>query len=129
MILKTLIHIGVGIIFRKKIFNIFDTFRKGFILVILQIIVVIEAHVEVVVHYMLFSCGFYIFFFVYIIKMPSKSAIAVYRKRVKTSSCRGLRGRTCNKRSGCKYSSGTKRSFCRKSKNTKRRRSLRLMGR
>ena len=60
--------------------------------------------------------------------MPSKSAVTVYRKRVKSSKCRGLRGRTCNKRPGCKSARGTKRSFCRKSGNTRRlRRSRRLM--
>lgn len=59
--------------------------------------------------------------------MPSRSALTVYRKRVKSSSCRGLRGRTCDKRPGCKSARGTKRSFCRKSGNTRRlRRSLRL---
>ena len=62
--------------------------------------------------------------------MPSRSAVAAYRMRIKSSACRGLRGRTCNKRPGCKSASGTKRSFCRKSKNTRRlRRSMRLMGR
>ena len=59
--------------------------------------------------------------------MPSKSAKMEYRRRVKSSSCRGLRGRTCSKKPGCKSASGTKRTFCRKKHNTKRlRRSLRL---
>lgn len=43
----------------------------------------------------------------------------VYRSRVKKSSCRGKRGRTCNKSKGCKYTRGKKRQYCRKKKNTK----------
>lgn len=60
--------------------------------------------------------------------MPSTSARQDYRRRVRSSACRGLRGRTCNNKPGCSYTSkGTKRSFCRKSHNTKRlRRSRRL---
>jgi len=59
--------------------------------------------------------------------MPSHSALVDYRRRVSKSKCRGLRGRTCNKRPGCKYASGSKRSFCRKSNSTRRlRRSLRI---
>ena len=50
----------------------------------------------------------------------SASAKRSYRRRVKASACRGMRGRTCNKTAGCKYVSGSKRSFCRKSKNTRR---------
>ena len=42
-----------------------------------------------------------------------------YRARVKRSSCRGKRGRTCNKTKGCKYTRGKKRRYCRKSKNRK----------
>jgi len=42
-----------------------------------------------------------------------------YRARVKKSSCRGKRGRTCNKTKGCKYTRGKKRKYCRKSKNKK----------
>lgn len=42
-----------------------------------------------------------------------------YRARVKKSSCRGKRGRTCNKTKGCKYTRGKKRRYCRKSKNRK----------
>jgi len=43
-----------------------------------------------------------------------------YRKRVKTSKCRGKGPAACRGTSGCKYSSkGKKRSFCRKSRNTK----------
>ena len=41
----------------------------------------------------------------------------VYRARVKKSSCRGKRGRTCNKSKGCKYTRGKKRKYCRKKKN------------
>jgi hypothetical protein len=42
-----------------------------------------------------------------------------YRSRVKKSSCRGKRGRTCNKTKGCKYTRGKKRKYCRKKKNTR----------
>jgi hypothetical protein len=42
-----------------------------------------------------------------------------YRARVKRSSCRGKRGRTCNKTKGCKYTRGKKRKYCRKKKNRK----------
>ena len=51
-----------------------------------------------------------------------KRARKSYRRRVKGSSCRGKRARTCNKTKGCKHASGKKRSFCRKKKNTRRRR-------
>ncbi len=59
---------------------------------------------------------------------PSKSTLKVYRTRVRTSSCRGLRGRTCNKKPGCKHTTkGKKRNFCRKNKNkVSRRRGLRI---
>lgn len=44
----------------------------------------------------------------------------VYRKRVKTSKCRGKGPAACRGTRGCKYSSkGKKRTFCRKSKNVK----------
>ena len=58
--------------------------------------------------------------------MATKSMLKTYRKRVKSSSCRGLRGRTCAKRPGCKSARGTKRSFCRTKKNATRRRSMRI---
>lgn len=46
----------------------------------------------------------------------------IYRKRVKTSKCRGKGPAVCRGTSGCKYSSkGKKRTFCRKSRNTKSR--------
>lgn len=51
---------------------------------------------------------------------PAVSAIHEYRKRVKTSNCRGLGTRRCSQKTTCKYASGTMRRFCRKSKNTKR---------
>ena len=54
--------------------------------------------------------------------MPRSSAKRSYRRRVRSSKCRGLRLRTCGKTQGCKTSSGKKRSFCRKAKNTRRRR-------
>ena len=52
--------------------------------------------------------------------MPRSSALRAYRRRVKTSACRGLQRRTCKGKQGCKYVSGSKRKFCRKSGNTKR---------
>lgn len=51
-----------------------------------------------------------------------KRARKSYRRRVKASSCRGKRARTCTKSHGCKHAKGKKRSFCRKKKNTRRRR-------
>ncbi len=51
---------------------------------------------------------------------PAVSAINEYRKRVKTSNCRGLGTRRCSQKTTCKYASGTMRRFCRKSKNTRR---------
>jgi len=51
---------------------------------------------------------------------PAVSAIHEYRKRVKTSNCRGLGTRRCSQKPTCKYASGTMRRFCRKSKNTRR---------
>ena len=51
---------------------------------------------------------------------PAVSAINEYRKRVKTSNCRGLGTRRCSQKPACKYASGTMRRFCRKSKNTRR---------
>ena len=48
--------------------------------------------------------------------MARSSALRTYSRRVRKSKCKGLRGRTCNKTKGCKYTSkGTKRNFCRKS--------------
>ena len=51
---------------------------------------------------------------------PAVSAIQEYRKRVKTSNCRGLGTRRCSQKTVCKYASGTMRRFCRKAKNTRR---------
>ena len=45
-----------------------------------------------------------------------------YRRRVKSSPCRGKGPAVCRSKSGCKYTKGKKRSFCRKSRNTRRRR-------
>ena len=52
----------------------------------------------------------------------SASARRSYRRRVKSSHCRGKGPAVCRSKSGCKYTRGKKRSFCRKSRNTKRRR-------
>lgn len=51
----------------------------------------------------------------------SKSAkMAVYRARVRNSTCRKIkRSAVCKRTTGCKYASGSKRRFCRKSKNTR----------
>jgi len=49
------------------------------------------------------------------------SAKRSYRRRVKSSKCRGLKPGMCVAKSGCKFSRGTKRAFCRKSKSTRRR--------
>ena len=68
---------------------------------------------------------------------PNTSAKASYRKRVKSSNCRGLMRAKCRTHANCKMTSGKKRQYCRKLKNTRRvkaaksakplRRSLRLM--
>ena len=50
----------------------------------------------------------------------SASARRSYRRRVKSSKCRGKPGYSCAATPGCRRASGKKRSFCRKSKNTKR---------
>lgn len=55
-------------------------------------------------------------------RMPSSGAKKSYRRRVRTSKCRGKKGYSCAAAPGCKMSKGKKRSFCRKSKNTRRRR-------
>lgn len=52
--------------------------------------------------------------------MPRTSALRAYRHRVRKSSCKGLRKRTCRKTPGCKIARGTKRRFCRKSGNKRR---------
>ncbi len=52
--------------------------------------------------------------------MPRSSAIRDYRKRVKTSKCRGLGSRLCSRNPSCKYANGKIRSFCRKTKNSTR---------
>ena len=52
--------------------------------------------------------------------MPRSSAKRSYRRRIKTSNCRGLKLKKCNKNKTCKYAQGKKRSFCRKLINTQR---------
>ena len=52
----------------------------------------------------------------------SASARRSYRRRVKSSHCRGKGPAACRGASGCRVASGRKRSFCRKSRNTKRHR-------
>ena len=50
----------------------------------------------------------------------SSSARRSYRRRVRSSKCRGLKPGMCVAKDGCKMSRGKKRSFCRKSKSTRR---------
>ena len=50
------------------------------------------------------------------------SAKRSYRRRVRSSKCRKLRGAVCKRTAGCKMARGKKRSFCRKTRNTKRHR-------
>ena len=51
-----------------------------------------------------------------------KSRLRSYRRRVRSSKCRGKGPAVCRGSSGCKYASGRRRSFCRKSRNTRRHR-------
>jgi len=62
-------------------------------------------------------------------RRPGSKTRRSYRRRVRSSKCRGAGPAACRGRSGCKYASGRKRSFCRKTKNTRRRRSRRSGGR
>ena len=48
------------------------------------------------------------------------SALKSYRRRVRTSQCRGKKKRSCSRSLSCKRARGPKRTFCRKRKNTKR---------
>ena len=48
------------------------------------------------------------------------SAVKSYRRRVRTSHCRGKNRRSCSRSQSCKRARGPKRTFCRKRKNTKR---------
>jgi hypothetical protein len=54
--------------------------------------------------------------------MLTSSKKRSYRRRVKSSECRGQTSSTCRyMKSHCNYTHGKKRRFCRKNKNTKRR--------
>jgi len=55
-------------------------------------------------------------------RRPGSKTRRSYRRRVRSSKCRGAGPAACRGRSGCKYASGRKRSFCRKTKNTRRHR-------
>ena len=46
-----------------------------------------------------------------------KRTLAIYRRRVKFSRCRGRKGPGCTRKVGCKKARGTKRRFCRKTTN------------
>ena len=50
-----------------------------------------------------------------------KSRLRSYRRRVRSSKCRGKGPAVCRGTGGCKYASGRRRSFCRKSRNKHRR--------
>lgn len=51
----------------------------------------------------------------------SKTARKSYRRRVKSSKCRGKVGTACRKSMGCKKAKGRSRSYCRKMTNKRRR--------
>ena len=55
-------------------------------------------------------------------RRPGSSTRRSYRRRVRSSKCRGAGPAACRGRVGCKYASGRKRSFCRKTRNTRRHR-------
>jgi len=55
-------------------------------------------------------------------RRPGSSTRRSYRRRVRSSKCRGAGPAACRGRTGCKYASGKKRSYCRKTRNTRRRR-------
>lgn len=57
------------------------------------------------------------------LKKPSSSAKHSYRRKVKSSRCRGAGAYKCVTL-GCKVAKGRKRTFCRKKKNTRRRHGL-----
>ena len=52
-------------------------------------------------------------------RKKSMSKRRAYRKRVKSSGCRGKVRSVCVTTSGCKYTNGRKRKFCRKSRNAR----------
>lgn len=52
-------------------------------------------------------------------KKTLKARRVLYRKHGKSSTCKKLRGRTCNKTQGCKVAIGPKKSFCRRKTNKK----------
>lgn len=58
---------------------------------------------------------------IYTMSMTTRSKTskkAIYRRRVKNSTCRKVkRSAVCKRTAGCKYASGSKRRYCRKSKN------------
>lgn len=53
-------------------------------------------------------------------RVPSSGAKKSYRRKLRSSACRGKKGYACAAAPGCKMSKGKKRSFCRRSKNTRR---------
>jgi len=57
-------------------------------------------------------------------RRPTSSAKKSYRKRVRSSACRGIKSTSCANKSGCKMSKGKKRSYCRKTKNARRTRKV-----
>ena len=55
-------------------------------------------------------------------RRPGSATRRSYRRRVRSSHCRGKGPASCRGAKGCKYASGRKRHFCRKNKNTRRHR-------
>ena len=53
-------------------------------------------------------------------KKVSRTRAKSYRRRGKTSPCKGKGPAVCRSLSSCKYSSGKKRSFCRRNSNSTR---------
>ena len=51
---------------------------------------------------------------------PKTSAKVSYRRRVKSSKCRGLMRVKCRSNKDCKMTNGAKRQYCRTQKNKKR---------
>lgn len=52
----------------------------------------------------------------------ARSAKRSYRRRVKSSRCRGKKRTACRRARRCKTAKGKKRTFCRKRRNTRRHR-------
>ena len=53
---------------------------------------------------------------------PSRSSRVSYRRRVKGSTCRGLKFNECQERPTCMRTRPTRKPYCRKKINTRRKR-------